>query len=247
MKPIVFALPITLCLGTTFAQAQKETGALNLTAKSASVSESGTPVRINLLRWSTDEERNLLIASMNPAAPVAAERGGRGGRGGRGARGGAAQADPDDIAPDPALADVPGGGRGARGRGRGGAAAGPPNPIASLTAAIDRLPTVGYVWTNEVTGYSIKYAYHAPLPDGGERIILGTDRRLGGSSPSWKLLAVSTPTDYEFTLVEIRLDPKGSGEGKASLTTKVMVDNEAKTIALENYSAASPILQSVKR
>src|SRR5689334_11483589 len=104
MKPILFALPVTFCLATTLVQAQKETSVLNLTAKSASVSESGTPVRINILRWSTDEERNLLIASMNPTAPVVAERGGRGGRG---ARGGAAQADPDDIAPDPALADVP--------------------------------------------------------------------------------------------------------------------------------------------
>src|ERR1043165_5164490 len=149
MKP-VFALSIAFCLATTLAQARKETGALNLTAKSASVRESGTPVRINLLRWSTDEERNLLIASMNPAAPAAAGRGGRGGPGGRG--GAAAQADPNDIAPDPALADVPGGGRGARGRGRGGAQAGPPNPIASLTAAIGRLPTVGYIWTNEGTG-----------------------------------------------------------------------------------------------
>jgi hypothetical protein len=244
MKPILFALP-TFCLAAMLVQAQKETGALNLTAKSASVGEPGTPVRINVLRWSTDEERNLLIASMNPAAP--AERGARGGRGGRSARGGAAPADPDDIAPDPALADVPGGGRGARGRGRGGAPPGPPIPIASLTAAIGRLPTIGYVWTNEVTGYSIKYAYHVSLPDGGERIILGTDRRLGGSSPSWKLPAASTPTDYEFTIVEIRLAPKGSGEGKASLTTRVMVDNEAKTIALENYSAAAPLLQNLTK
>ena len=229
------------------AQAQKETGSLNLTAKSANVSESGTPVRINVLRWSTDEARNLLIAAMNPAAPVAAERGGQGGRGRRGAGGGGAQADPDDIAPDPALADVPGAGRGGRGRGRGGAPATPPNPIASLTAAIGKLPTVGYIWTNEVTGYSIKYAYHASLPDGGERIILGTDRRLGGSSPSWRPAAVSTSTDYEFTILEIRLDPKGSGEGKTSLTTKVMVDNEARTIALENYSATAPVLRDITK
>ena len=240
MRRILFALLITVCPAAAPAQAPKETGALNLTAKSAGVTEPGTPVRINLLRWSTDEERNLLIASMNPAAPVAA------GRRGRGGRSGAAQANADDVAPDPALADVPGAG-GVRGRGRGGAPAGPPNPIASLTAAIGGLPTVGYIWTNEVTGYSIKYAYHALAPAGGERIILGTDRRIGGSSPSWKLQAVSTPTDYEFTIVEIRLDSKGAGEGKTSLTTKVMVDNEAKTIALENYSATTPVLRDITK
>src|SRR5947208_2602616 len=107
MKSMIFALSIALYITTTLAQqapaaAQKQTpatGVVNLTAKSANVTESGTPVRINLLRWSTDEERNSLVAAMNPAAPVTTADGrgggGRGGRagGGRGGRGGAAQAD----------------------------------------------------------------------------------------------------------------------------------------------------------
>ena len=84
------------------------------------------------------------------------------------------------------------------------------------------------------------------MPDGGERIILGTDRRLGGYTPSWKLIAASTPTDYDFTVIEIRLDSKGLGEGKTSLTTKVVVDNN-KTIALDNYAATPLLLQGVKR
>ena len=53
--------------------------------------------------------------------------------------------------------------------------------------------------------------------------------------------------DYEFTLIEMRLDAKGLGEGKTSLTTKVVVDNEAKTVALDNYAATPAILQNVKR
>ena len=252
VKPTVLALAIGLYLSTTpaatvHAVAQKQTAAaaaVNFTAKSANVNEAGTPVKINLLRWSTDQERNSLVASMDPNAPPAAGRGGaRGGRGGRGL-----------DANDPALADVVGagadagrGGRGGGGRGgRGGAPPAPPNPIANLTAAINNSPTVGYIWTNEVVGYSIKYAFHAPLPDGGERIILATDRRLGEYNSAWKL-AGSTPTDYEFTVVEIRLDSKGSGEGKTSLTTKVVVDNDARTIALETYSATPATLQSVKR
>ena len=85
------------------------------------------------------------------------------------------------------------------------------------------------------------------MPDGGERIILATDRRLGGSSPSWKLTAASTPTDYDFTIFEIRLDSKGVGEGKTSLTTKVVVDNDAKTLAVENYGATPTVLQSVTK
>ena len=115
-----------------------------------------------------------------------------------------------------------------------------------MTNALSKAPTVGYVWTNEVVGYSIKYAYHASLPDGGERIILATDRRLGANTTSWKPVA-PTLTDYGFTLIEIRLDSKGLGEGKTSLTTKVILDNEAKTVALDNYTATPAILQKVKR
>ena len=42
----------------------------------------------------------------------------------------------------------------------------------------------------------------------------------------------------------MRLDAKGAGEGKTSLTTKVVADNEARTLALENYAAAPAILQN---
>jgi len=257
VKPTLLALSIALYVSTMLAAqapaaAQKQTpatAAVNFTAKSANVSESGTPVKINLLRWSTEQERNSLVASMDPNAPPAARGGARGGRG-RGL-------DPND----PALAGVVGvgggdaaagrgaAGRGGRGGGRGGrgdAPPAPPNPIANLTTAIGSSPTVGYIWTNEVVGYSIKYAFHTPMPDGGERIILATDRRLGAYNSAWKPTG-STPTDYEFTLVEMRLDSKGTGEGKTSLTSKVVVDNDAKTIALDSYSSAPATLQGVKR
>jgi hypothetical protein len=120
-------------------------------------------------------------------------------------------------------------------------------PVAAFTAAIGRAPTLGYIWTNDITGYAIKYAYHASLPNGGERIILATDRRLGAYSPAWKPVAASPVTDYEFTLIEIRLDSRGSGEGTTSLTTKVIVDDQAKTVALDNYAATPAIFQNVKR
>jgi hypothetical protein len=276
--PILLGSIFSFGLMTGYAQqpaaAQKQTGpatVMNLTAKSANVSEAGTPLRINILRWSTDEERLPLLAALNPALappPAAGARGGGGGgrggagRGGRGAQG-------DDVAPDPALADVnggdgaaggaaAGGGRGGRGGGggrggrggRGGDAAAPakpPDPISNLTAAIGKAPTVGYIWTNEVVGYSIKYAYHLPVSDGGDRILLVTDRRLGGYTNGWKPAGNATPTDYDFTLLEIRLDPKGAGEGKTSLTTKVVEDNDLKALVLENYTGTPSMLAGVKK
>ena len=134
-------------------------------------------------------------------------------------------------------------GRGARGGGRG---APPPTPIEALTAAIGRAPTIGYVWTTDVTGYSIKYAWHMATPE-GERVVLVTDRRFGAYSPGWKLKSTDAPTDYEFTVIELRLDAKGMGEGKASLTTKAVVDSAAGTLTLENYAGAPAILQNVRK
>jgi hypothetical protein len=116
-----------------------------------------------------------------------------------------------------------------------------------LTAAIGKAPTLGYIWTNDITGYSIKYAREVSLPDGGERIILATDRRLGAYSAAWTPATPASVTDYAFTLIEIRLNAKGAGEGKTSLMTKVIVDQDAKTIALDDYAAAPAMLQHVKR
>ncbi len=98
-----------------------------------------------------------------------------------------------------------------------------------------------------MTGYSIKYAHHASLPDGSERVILATDRRLGANTTAWRPVGSTPVTDYEFTLIEIRLDSKGLGEGKTSLTANVIVDNEARTVVLDDYAATPAILQNVKR
>ena len=245
-----------------------------LTASSANVKESGTPVKIRIFRWSSDEERAPLVTSLTAPPPGAGRAaGGRpgGGGGGRGANAGAARgAAPATDAAAPAQAQEPapapapagdaaaadaqagraaragGAGGGNRGRGGRGGDATPLTPIQAFTAALQKAPTVGYIWTTDVTGYSIKYAWHATQPDGTERIVLATDRRLGAYSPAWTLNNSGTPTDYEFTLLELRLDPKG-GEGKASLTTKLVADNNTKQLSLENYAAAPTILQNVKR
>jgi hypothetical protein len=219
-----------LLLSFASAAVLAQSNEVDFTAVSANVKEPGSPVRIRLNRWSTDEERSPMLAALTPAADAAA---------------GGANATNATAASGRGAA---GRGRGARGRGRGrGEAAAPQSPIAALTAAISRAPTVGYLWTTDVTGYSIKYAYHVPSPGGGERIVLATDRRLGAYSPAWDLAGPAPPTDYDFTLVEIRLDGKGSGEGKTSLTAKVVADSETHTLALDNYAATPAILEHVTR
>jgi|SRR6185369_1631229 len=192
---------------------------ITFTATSVNVAEPGVPVKIKILRWSTDQERTPLLAALSPAPsqPVETTPAGRG--------------------------------RAGRGRGRGGPAAAPLTPIAAFTAALGRAPTVGYIWTSDITGYSIKYAWHSRQADGGDRIVIASDRRLGAYTNAWKPLAAeaaaktaAAETDYAFTLIELRVGPKGSLEGKTSLTSKIAVDNDARTVVLENYAAATTSL-----
>ena len=117
-----------------------------------------------------------------------------------------------------------------------------------FATALAALPTQGYLWTSESAGYLMRFAFKTSMPDGTERIIVATDRRLGSWDPTvWKPVGNAPATDYTFSVVELRLAAGKPGEGKATVTTKVIADNDAKTVALDNYAAAPVVLKDVKR
>jgi hypothetical protein len=157
-------------------------------------------------------------ATVVPAAAPQAAPAGRGGAG----RGGAA------------------GARGARG-GRGAAAN--VSPEARLAAAVKAAPTLGFVWGTGVTGYSVRYAWRSSANGRPERLVLITDRRLDIPTASGAPGAAVPPAGSsgdgtgDFTVIEIRVDAKGAGAGKTSITTSAIVDQTAGTIAVQNYEA----------
>jgi hypothetical protein len=108
------------------------------------------------------------------------------------------------------------------------------------------MDTLGYIWTNETLGYPIRYAHRVTMPDGTERILVATDRRLGAWSSTWKSAAQGAP-DYPFTVIELRIPRRGPAEGKMSLAAKIVAEPEGKVIALENYAAAPVLLKGVRR
>src|SRR5215510_7313611 len=79
----------------TVAQTPQASGpVMRFTATTANISGAPDSVRIDVLAWSTNADRDQMLAAWNLTAPPAAARGGagangeRGGAGGRGARGG---------------------------------------------------------------------------------------------------------------------------------------------------------------
>lgn len=91
-------------------------------------------------------------------------------------------------------------------------------------------------------GLDLHYAWQTPLPDGGRRIVLATDRYIGFQE------ARSNPRsmDYPITLMEIRVDKDGKGQGKMAVATKISFDKKKNQIELENYASEPVRLNEVK-
>jgi hypothetical protein len=120
---------------------------------------------------------------------------------------------------------------------------------AQVAEALKAAPTVGYFWTStDGVGYAIKYAYRSPIAGGGERIVLATDRPVGSwERGGWRTAAQAAPSDAPFTLIEIRLNARGVGEGKMSLAAPIAADAALKSIALSGYDTAPVLLKDVRR
>jgi hypothetical protein len=91
-------------------------------------------------------------------------------------------------------------------------------------------------------GLDIRYARQMPLPEGGRRIILAMDRYIGIREARNQPRSI----DYPFTLIEIRADKDGKGEGKMSVATKINFDKKKNVIELENYASEPVRLQNVE-
>ena len=100
-----------------------------------------------------------------------------------------------------------------------------------LLEALQDNQIVGSFRLPNTLAWDLRYAYETPLPDGGRRVLLATDRRMGFQEQSRQSLSV----DYPFTLIEIRFDKNGKGVGKYSVATKISLSKDKKTVELENY------------
>lgn len=111
-----------------------------------------------------------------------------------------------------------------------------------LLLAFQNAPSIGKVGPTGRIGFDIRYAYEMPGEDGGRQIVIASDRRMSF------LEAANRPrtVDYPFTVVQLKLDEDGTGEGKASLLTRIAVDKKQNTIVLENFASRPVDLMGVR-
>lgn len=112
-----------------------------------------------------------------------------------------------------------------------------------LLDALQDMPVVGHFGAPGNLSWDIHFARRMPLAEGGERVVLITDRRIGFRE------AVNQPRsiDYPFTFIDIRINRDGEGEGKMSLATKVIYDKKENMITLENFEHVPVQLSNVRR
>ena len=91
-------------------------------------------------------------------------------------------------------------------------------------------------------GHTLHYAWQTPLPDGGRRIIIATDRYIGVREAQ----AQPRTIDYPFTLFELRIDKNNEGEGKMAVGTMISFDKKKNVLELENYASEPVRLNSLK-
>jgi hypothetical protein len=111
-----------------------------------------------------------------------------------------------------------------------------------LLDTLQDMPKVGFIRLPNTLAWDLRYAAEEPLPEGGRRVVLATDRPIGMQEQA----SGSRRLDYPFTLLEIRFNKEGVGVGKMSVYTKVTLSKDKKNLELENFGTEPVRLTEVR-
>lgn len=112
-----------------------------------------------------------------------------------------------------------------------------------LLQELQKMPRMGYIRTPGRIGWDIHFAAHVPAKDGGERIVLVTDRHMGFREVANRHRSV----DYPFTIIEVNVPKSGDGDGTITVGTRIIPDKGGRIVTLENYDIQPVLLTKVTR
>ncbi|HWZ85433.1 MAG TPA: hypothetical protein VN032_04480 [Thermoanaerobaculia bacterium] len=113
---------------------------------------------------------------------------------------------------------------------------------AQMVADLSQLPQVGYIYTQGTLAYALYYAYQTPLPDGGKRIVMATNRPLtfGGA------IAPGTRQKYDLGILEMHFSKDGKAEGKIIVQGMASIDKKTGKVEINNYDGQPTRLLQIK-
>lgn len=112
-----------------------------------------------------------------------------------------------------------------------------------LLDALQDTKRVGYIRAPQTLGWDLRFARQIEGEDGTRQIIILTDRPINFAEARNRPRTI----DYPFTLIDMRVDKNGDGEGKASVATKITYDKKKNNVELENYGTQPVLLTKVSR
>jgi hypothetical protein len=105
------------------------------------------------------------------------------------------------------------------------------------------LRTLGWIRETGTVSWDLRFAQQTSLPEGGRRIVLGTDRPIG----FWEARNQPRTIDYPFTILQFQLDKNNQGEGKMIADTRLIWQRDSNTLVLENFDISPVRLNQIRR
>jgi hypothetical protein len=90
-------------------------------------------------------------------------------------------------------------------------------------------------------GWDLRYARDEKLPDGGDRMTIGTDRLMS----MWEIRNRPRSYDYPLLLMQIVIPKEGKGEGRMFAATQIQFDKKKNSIEFEQFSAGDLRLNEI--
>jgi hypothetical protein len=112
-----------------------------------------------------------------------------------------------------------------------------------LLDVIRDAPKAGYIRTPGSVGWDLRFAQRIEKPDGGERVLVITDRPVGFFEQVNQLRTL----DYPFSVVTLDVKADREGEGALSMAARLAADKESKSVIVENIGYQPIQLVGVER
>jgi len=119
-----------------------------------------------------------------------------------------------------------------------------------LLKAVQKSPVKGRInipgWAgpdpqNYRLGWDLHYAWREALPDGGDRIVVATDRQM-----SFRETANNPrTTDYPFILIQMEIKKDGTGQGMMVPFTQITFDKKKNAMVIENFGVGGVRLNNI--
>lgn len=110
-----------------------------------------------------------------------------------------------------------------------------------LIDALQDTKPIGYMRAPGQLAYEFHYARVINEKDGVRRVLLITDRHMSFG----EVVNRGRSTEYPFTMMDLRIDSSGRGEGKLFLATKIIRSGDL--FVLENFVSQPIFIKEVQR